>query len=54
VTIELSDEGPQTRVLVTERDNKTEREFAHSEGGWRLALGNLKALLEGTSIAPLR
>jgi hypothetical protein len=39
---------------VTERDNKTERELAHSEGGWRLALGNMKALLEGTSIAPLR
>lgn len=54
VTIELGDEGPQTRVSVTERDNKTERELAHSEGGWRRALGNLKALLEGTSIAPLR
>jgi len=54
VTIELSDEGPQTRVSVTERDNKTERELAHSEGGWRLALSNMKALLEGTSIAPLR
>jgi len=54
VTIELGDEGPQTRVSVTERDNKTERELAHSEGGWRLALGNMKALLEGTSIAPLR
>ena len=25
-----------------------ERELAHSEGGWRLALGNMKALLEGT------
>jgi uncharacterized protein YndB with AHSA1/START domain len=54
VTIELGDEGPQTRVSVTERDNKTEPELAHSEGGWRLALGNMKALLEGTSIAPLR
>ena len=54
VTIELSDEGTHTRVSVTERDNTTERELAHSEGGWRLALGNLKALLEGTSVVPLR
>ena len=54
VTIELSDEGTHTRLSVTERDNTTERELAHSEGGWRLALGNLKALLEGTSVVPLR
>ena len=54
VTIELSREGAQTRLSVTERDNTTERELAHSEGGWRLAFGNLKALLEGTSVVPLR
>ena len=54
VTIELSDEGAQTRLSVAERYNTTERELAHSEGGWRLALGNLKALLEGTSVVPLR
>jgi len=54
VTIELSDEGTHTCLSVTERDNTTERELAHSEGGWRLALGNLKALLEGTSVVPLR
>ena len=54
VTIELSDEGTQTHISVTQRDNTTERELAHSEGGWRLALGNLKALLEGTSVVPLR
>ena len=54
VTIELSDEGAQTRLSLTEQGNTTERELAHSEGGWRLALGNLKALLEGTSVAPMR
>ena len=54
VTIELSHEGAQTRLSVTERDHTTERELAHSEGGWRLAFGNLKALLEGTSVVPLR
>jgi len=54
VTIELSDEGGQTRLSLTEQGNKTERELAHSEGGWRMALGNMKALLEGTSIVPMR
>jgi uncharacterized protein YndB with AHSA1/START domain len=54
VTIELSDEGAQTRLSLTEQGNMTEREFAHTEGSWRLALSNMKALLEGTSVAPLR
>jgi hypothetical protein len=54
VTIELSDEGTQTRLSVTELGNTSERELAHSEGGWRLALGNMKALLEGTSVVPMR
>jgi uncharacterized protein YndB with AHSA1/START domain len=54
VTIELSDEGEQTQLSLTEQGNKTERELAHSEGGWRMALGNMKALLEGTSIVPMR
>ena len=48
MTIELSDEGGQTQLSLTEQGNKTEQELAHSEGGWRLALGNKKALLEGT------
>ena len=50
VTIELADEGPQTHISVTEQGNTTERERAHTEGGWRLALANMKALLEGTSV----
>jgi uncharacterized protein YndB with AHSA1/START domain len=50
VTIELSDEGAQTHLSVTEHGNTTERELAHSEGGWRLALANLKALLEGSVV----
>lgn len=54
VTIELSDEGAQTQLSLTERGNTTERELAHSEGGWRMALGNMKALLEGTSVEPMR
>jgi len=54
VTIELSDEGAHTHLSLTERGNTTERELAHSEGGWRMALGNMKALLEGTSVEPMR
>jgi uncharacterized protein YndB with AHSA1/START domain len=51
VTIELTDEGADTHVSVTEQGNRFERERAHSAGGWRLALANMKALLEGTSVA---
>ena len=54
VTIELSDEGAQTHFSLIEQGNATERELTHSQGGWQLALGNMKALLEGTSIAPMR
>jgi uncharacterized protein YndB with AHSA1/START domain len=49
VTIELSEVGTQTRVSLIEQGNTSERELAHTEGGWRLALANLKALLEGTA-----
>ena len=54
VTIELSDEGTRTHLSLIEQGNTTERELAHSQGGWQLALGNLKALLEGTSVVPMR
>jgi uncharacterized protein YndB with AHSA1/START domain len=54
VTIELSDEGAGTHLSLIERGNTTQREFAHSQGGWQLALGNMKALLEGTSVVPMR
>lgn len=54
VTIELSDEGAHTHLSLIEQGNATERELAHSQGGWQLALGNMKALLEGTSVVPMR
>jgi uncharacterized protein YndB with AHSA1/START domain len=54
VTIELADEGAQTHLSLIEQGNATERELAHSQGGWQLALGNMKALLEGTSVVPMR
>ena len=54
VTIELRDEGAQTHVSVTEKGNKTRRELEHSEGSWRMVLNGMKALLEGTSLVPMR
>src|SRR5438309_9591689 len=50
VTIELRDSEAQTHVAVTERGNKNEREFEHSEGSWRMVLNGLKAVLEGTRV----
>jgi len=54
VTIELSAEGAQTHVSVIEQDNITKWELEHSEGSWRMVLHGMKALLEGTSVVPLR
>jgi uncharacterized protein YndB with AHSA1/START domain len=54
VTIELSYDGAQTHLTLIEQGNTTDVELAHSQGGWQLALGNLKALLEGTSVVPMR
>ena len=46
VTIELSDEGDATRVSVTQDANISRAAHKHAEGGWRLALNNLKGLVE--------
>ena len=48
VTITLSEEGTQTRISIVQDNNVTARELEHAEGGWRLTLNGLKALLEGT------
>ena len=48
VIIELRGDGGRTHVSVTEQNNTTQKEFAHSEGSWRMVLNNMKALLEGT------
>ena len=50
VTIKLSDDGTRTRISVVQDNNTTARELEHSAGGWRLALHNLKALLEGARV----
>jgi uncharacterized protein YndB with AHSA1/START domain len=54
VTIELREEDVQTHVSVSEHGNRNKREFEHSEGSWRMVLHGMKALLEGTSVVPMR
>jgi uncharacterized protein YndB with AHSA1/START domain len=51
VVIELADEGGGTRVSITQDANRGAAAHAHAEGGWRLALNNLKAIVEGRSPA---
>jgi len=46
VTIELSDDDLATRVSVVQDANLSLEAQAHAEGGWRLALNNLRTLVE--------
>jgi uncharacterized protein YndB with AHSA1/START domain len=46
VTIELSGQGPQTRVSLSQDNNATEEERKHSEKNWETMLSGLKKLLE--------
>jgi uncharacterized protein YndB with AHSA1/START domain len=46
VTIELSDEGDQTRVLLAQDNNLTEQAREHSERNWGMMLTALKSFLE--------
>jgi uncharacterized protein YndB with AHSA1/START domain len=46
VTVELSPAGTQTQVLLTQDNNGTEEERAHSEGNWGMMLTALKKYLE--------
>jgi uncharacterized protein YndB with AHSA1/START domain len=46
VTIELSDAGAETRVVLTQDNNPTEQARAHSEQNWAQMLAGLKKLLE--------
>jgi uncharacterized protein YndB with AHSA1/START domain len=49
VRIELSDDVDGTRVTVVQDANVTNAARAHAEGGWRMALNNLKGLVESAS-----
>ncbi|GIW61908.1 MAG: hypothetical protein KatS3mg089_0760 [Patescibacteria group bacterium] len=46
VTIELSNNGSQTTVRLSQDNNETEEARQHSEKNWRMMLEGLKKLLE--------
>ncbi len=46
VTVELSGEGAQTIVLLSQDNNPTEEAREHSEENWKMMLKNLKKFLE--------
>lgn len=46
VTVELSADGNQTRVSLTQDHNATEEERAHSEENWGMMLAALKKFIE--------
>lgn len=47
VTYILSDRGDNTEVTITQDNNATEQEQAHSEKNWKTVLEGMKSLLEG-------
>lgn len=46
VTIELSEKGAQTAVVLSQDNNPTEEARQHSEKNWGMMLAGLKKLLE--------
>lgn len=46
VTIKLSDQGDQTRIILTQDNNETEEERKHSQKNWETMLIGLKRFLE--------
>jgi uncharacterized protein YndB with AHSA1/START domain len=46
VTIELSAEGNQTHVVLTQDNNSNEQECLHSEKNWEMFLTGMKKYLE--------
>lgn len=47
VTIELADAGAATRVVLTQDNNATDEERAHSQKNWEMMLDGLKKYVEG-------
>ena len=46
VTVELSTEGHQTHVLLTQDNNANDEERVHSEKNWEMMLAGLKKFIE--------
>jgi uncharacterized protein YndB with AHSA1/START domain len=47
VTYTLTEQGDSTEVTITQDNNASEEEKAHSEKNWRTVLEGMKKLLEG-------
>ena len=47
VTIELMDAGDETRVILTQDNNRNEEERQHSQKNWEMMLQALKKFVEG-------
>jgi uncharacterized protein YndB with AHSA1/START domain len=47
VTVQLSPEGNQTQVSLTQDNNSTEEARSHSEQNWAMMLDGLKKVVEG-------
>ena len=47
VTYTLSEKGDGTQVTITQDNNASEEEKAHSEKNWQTVLAGMKKLLEG-------
>jgi len=54
VTIELSGEGSQTHVSLSQDNNATEEARMHSEKMWGMMLEGLKKFVEQTAVNPIR
>ncbi len=51
VTVELSTDGAQTIVSLSQDNNPTEQDREHSEKNWKMMLEGLKELLEKTPMS---
>jgi len=49
VTVELSNQGNQTAILLSQDNNADEQDREHSEKNWKMMLESLKKLLEKLS-----
>src|SRR5262245_35525562 len=47
VTVELAEQGKRTKVTLSQDNNATEQERAHSEKNWAIMLEGLKKEVEG-------
>jgi uncharacterized protein YndB with AHSA1/START domain len=47
VRYELSSQGSQTRLTITQDNNNSEADARHSEGNWQMVLEGIKKLVEG-------